>query len=36
MSKLNRVKQFITSRTALKETLKEILQVEMKGHYTVR
>lgn len=35
MSKLNRVKQFITSRTALQETLKAILQLEMKGHYTV-
>ena len=35
MSKLNRVKQFITRRTDLKETLKEVLQVEMRGHYTV-
>ena len=29
---LNKVKQFITSRTALQETLKEILLVEMKGY----
>lgn len=32
MNKLNRVKQFITSRNALQETLKEILLVEMKGY----
>ena len=32
INKINRVKQFITSKTALQETPKEILQVEMEGH----